>query len=351
MTAFEIAKADWPEFGLVDDLRPALFSAFEAREHSVLVTLHSATGGAPRGIGAQMLVTQRAISGYLSGGCIEPDVTHHALAALADGSPRRMVYGQGGPIDIRLPCGGRIELLAERISPGDPALHDLFSLTARRQPAAWVTTGEVRGCAGEDADVGHLSPDLRAAFLHARQVPEIAGCHAQTHTVYRRFEPRQRFVVLGCDPTTLAMAMVARKIGMEVVLVRPNGPSKPPPIPGIRYLRQRPGAALAKIRLDPWTAVAVAMHQEDDDHEALVAALPSPASYVGLLGSSRFLPNKLARLIDAGVSAHDIARLKAPIGLDVGGHSPWQIAMSVMAEIIQTTNALRARKRSSVQAA
>jgi xanthine dehydrogenase accessory factor len=333
--ALQLTKTDWPVFGLTDDVRPTLGSASEAGQAAVLVTLHTASGGAPRGVGAQMVVTQSTVSGYLSGGCIEADVARHALAAMADGQPRRLVYGEGGPIDVRLPCGGRIELLAERVLPEDPAVACLLDLGAARKTAVWISTGATRLCCSDGESVPPEG-DLSAAFLAARQGTARAG--QQGGAVYRTFAPRQRFVVFGHDPTALAMAMLARQVGMETFLVRPKGPSAPPPMPDIQYRREAPAAALATIGVDPWTAVAIAMHQDEDDHEALVAALSSSAGYVGLLGSSRRLPGKIARLTEAGISPHQLARLKAPIGLKVGGHSPWEIATGVIAEVIQTAN-------------
>jgi xanthine dehydrogenase accessory factor len=333
--ALHLAKADWPDFGLISDVRPALEAAMGAGREAALVTLYTASGGAPRGIGAQMVVTEKAVTGYLSGGCIEADVTRHALDVLADGQPRRLIYGEGGPLDVRLPCGGRIDLLVERISPDDPAVSALLMLSAKRMPGLWLSNGERRICLSAKDD---MPPDeeLYAAFLAGRQDRARAGC--QDDMIYRLFTPQQRFIVFGHDPTALAMAMLAQQVGMDTILVRPKGPLSPPPVPGILYRRERPADALAAIGADPWTAVAVAMHQEEDDHEALVAALSSQAGYVGLLGSSRRLPRKLARLTQAGVSAAQLKRLKAPIGLKVGGHSPWEIATGVIAEVIQTAN-------------
>lgn len=333
--ALHHAKADWPVFGLIHDVRPALNAATEAGDDAVLVTLHTASGGAPRGIGAQMVVTRGAVTGYLSGGCIEADVTRHALEVLADGRPRCLVYGEGGPIDVRLPCGGRIELLVERISPADPACSALLELSLRRIPTLWLSDGKKRVCLSLEGDMP-TDEGLRGAFLAERRERAQAGCRGGM--IYRLFTPRQRFVVLGHDPTALAMATLARQVGMETILVRPKGPLAPPPIPGIQYRREQPAEALAGIAADPWTAVAIAMHQEEDDHDALVAALSSKAGYVGLLGSSRLLPRKLARLAAAGISPAQLKCLKAPIGLRIGGHSPWEIAMGVIAEVIQTAN-------------
>lgn len=132
---------------------------------------------------------------------------------------------------------------------------------------------------------------------------------------------------------------------MEVALVRPKGPEAPPSGATLRYLRDDPAEAFRAIGLDAWTSVVVAAHDADTDHEALAAALPSPAAYVGLLGSRRRLQEKLARLRAAGVAEADVARLKAPIGLPIGGKSPWEIAVSIVGEVVETANAARKAAR------
>ncbi len=311
---------DWPLFGLIDDIRPALRAELDRNRTVALVTLFAAQGGAPRGVGAQMLVTGEGASGYLSGGCVEADIVLHGRAVIADGQPRWLAYGQGGPIDIRLPCGGRIEVLVERVSPDDPAAARLLALTEARQPALWLTNGRERMCLAEQGQRPALGDD---------------------NVVARRFDPRQRIVVLGADPMSLALCALAVQAGAEVMLVRPNGPLSPPPVPGIAYHRSSPREALATIGLDPWTAVVIALHDEIHDHASLMAALPSAAGYVGLLGSSRRLPDKLERLRKAGLSDEYIARLKAPIGLPLGGRAPWEIATAIYAEIIATAHAVR----------
>src|SRR5690606_16118069 len=89
--------------------------------------------------------SQSLVSGHLSGGCVEGDVALHAEACLADGEPRRLIYGEGSPWpDIRLLCGAGIELLVERVAPDDPALDELLAAGAARRPVAWVTDGRRR---------------------------------------------------------------------------------------------------------------------------------------------------------------------------------------------------------------
>jgi xanthine dehydrogenase accessory factor len=150
----------------------------------------------------------------------------------------------------------------------------------------------------------------------------------------RLYEPTPRLIVVGADPTALAIAQLGVLSGFETHLVRPRGPGAPPPITGICYSRAEPVQALTAIGLDPWTAVAVATHDWEVDQAALMAALPSPAAYVGVLGARRRLPERLARLRAAGIRETDLDRLKAPIGLDLGGKAPWEVAVAVIAQIM-----------------
>ena len=146
-------------------------------------------------------------------------------------------------------------------------------------------------------------------------------------------------MVVGGDPTALAIAGLGVNLGFETHLVRPRGPSAPPPVPGVAYHRSDAASALAEAGLDAWTHVAVATHDLEIDEAALLAALPSPAPYVGVLGARRRLPERRARLLAQGVDAASLERLRGPIGLDLGGKAPFEIAVAVMAEITAARHA------------
>jgi xanthine dehydrogenase accessory factor len=327
----------WPAFGLAADVRPALARAMAAGRPSVMVSLHTVEGPAPLGEGAQMLFDQGAAAGFLSGGCVEGDVALHARAALEDGRPRRLIYGRGGPPDIQLLCGSRIELLAEVIRPDDPAARRLLALTEARRPTLWLSDGVKRACLAQGEDEALVPLGLHAALAQAQTNTASAG--GAGGALYRRYAPAYRLVVVGGDPITLAIAQLAADAGFETALVRPKGPAEPPPVPGVRYFRSETAEAFDALGLDPWTAVAVATHDLEIDHDALVQALPSPAAYVGALGSRRRLAERLARLKAEGLSEGDVDRLKAPIGLNIGARAPWHIAVSVVAEAVQTLQA------------
>lgn len=302
---------EWPLFGLAEDVRPALRAARDAGLPMVLATLVRVDGGGPRPVGTQMVFAEGIVAGYFSGGCVEGDIAGHAGACLADGKPRTLVYGEGSPWpDIRLLCGAGIEIVLQRLAADDP---DLTEILAAEQE--------------------------RRTFRYARDEVE------------KRYEPVPRLVIVGGDPTALAIAELGVKSGFETTLVRPKGPATPPPIPGVGYRREHPEAALAAVGLDAWTHVAVATHDLDTDRAALKAALPSPAAYVGLLGARRRLAGRLAELEAEGMPRSAIARLRAPIGLDIGGKAPFEVAIAVIGEITALRYALASGSTSTTSPA
>lgn len=309
---------DWYMAGLEDDVRPRMFEAQAARRPFALATIVDADGG-PRPIGAQMVVTEHDAHGFLSGGCIEADVSLHAREALVDGRPRRLVYGRGSPfIDMRLPCGGRLEVLVERVAPDDLALAELERRTIAREPADWVSDGDRRRC----VDAGSGRPGAI------------------------RFEPFWRFVVVGGDPFALAIADLAARTAWDTTLIVPYGPDAAPPIPA-RYSRLSAIEALGALTLDRWTGVVVATHDADADHEALVATLRCDVGYAGVLGARRRLADRLARLRAADVLEDRIAALHAPVGLPLGAANAQEVAVAVISEVIACRRQARLAQRAA----
>ena len=145
------------------------------------------------------------------------------------------------------------------------------------------------------------------------------------------FEPALRLVIIGGDATALALAELALHLGTETVLIAPGGPENAP-LAGISYSRSMAVDALAALPLDRWTAVAVVTHDRDDDERALAAALSSDAYYVGAIGARSRRGGRVDRLQQEGVSAADINRLHAPIGLHGFGKSPRDIALSIVSQ-------------------
>lgn len=319
--------SDWLTAGLEDDMRPRMFALARAGQAFALATIIAADGG-PRPAGSQMVITPTRSWGFLSGGCIEADVALHGREVQQDGVPRDLVYGQGSPfIDIRLPCGGRLDVLVERVPANEAALATLEELRNARQPAFWSSDGQRRWC-GPSAPSG-----------------DVSGLRVQ-----RRYDPPQRLFVIGSDPFALAMAGLGAQIGWETTILAPFGPAALPPF-DIACDTRPLQVSLPELGADPWTAIAVATHDLEVDETALVPALASDAGYVGVLGSRRKLDQRIERLHRAGLTEQETSRLHAPIGLPIGGQSPWEIAVAVMGEIIAHRRQTAGRPAHTVRAA
>ena len=332
-------------------------------EHAIgLATVIQTWGSAPRGVGAKMAFTSGGgVSGSVSGGCVEAAVIEAGGEVLRSGRPRLLHFGVADDTAwaVGLSCGGAIEVFVE---PFDSPLQDaLGRALAEERTAAVVTI--VRG--GDDpigrklmladvgAPVGSLGggPVETAAIAAAREAmrkgsSERITLEAATGTA----EPVEAFVdvilpsptlvIVGGVHIAIALTAIAKTLGYRTVVVDPRdafGNAERFP-DAHRVVRGWPDEALGEIGLGPSTAVAVLTHDPKLDDPALRAALPSAAFYVGALGSRATQAKRRQRLLEAGLTEAQLARLHAPIGLDLGGRKTEEIALSVMAQIVSVRN-------------
>jgi xanthine dehydrogenase accessory factor len=297
------AQSDWPLYGLVDDVRPALAELFARGQKGALVTLVAVDGPSPRPLGSQMLIDQSgAAVGYVSGGCVEGSLVILAQEVIASGKARSFVFGADSPfMDIALICGTQIEVLIEPANPSDPSLTALLEAFFNRQ-------------------------------VHHRQsaLNQFGASFCQTYL------PAYRLIIMGHDPVAIACISLAKTMAFEAILVRDKGPSQP--VLGLagQYFNTSAKQALGELKLDPWTAMVTTTHDLDQDHDALCLGLNSNAFYVGALGSKRRLDDRTAKLRAEGLSEAQIARLRAPVGLAIGAATPYEIALSILSEIVAT---------------
>jgi xanthine dehydrogenase accessory factor len=316
---------EWPLYGLQDDIRPA-WAARQARGESVAIaTLIATDGPSPRPTGAQMLIPRDgACVGYVSGGCVEATVATIGRAVLESGAPRRLVFGAGSPFfDIQLVCGTRIEVAVERAPADCPAVVETLAAWRERRPIVWVSRLDRAGRA--------TAPEAPG--------PGDAGAMPDRSRIWKRFAPACRLIVVGGDPVALACIRLAEAMGMEAALIRPKGPRAPPPGLVGPYATAQPEAALAALGLDAWSALVATTHDLELDALALAPALRSPAFYVGALGSRRRVALRAEGLSAAGLAPDEIARLHAPVGLPIGAANANEIAISILAAVVQAWRA------------
>ncbi len=321
---------DWPWFGLVEDIRPTARAKLAAGRPIALATLVETRGSSPRPLGSRMLIdASGAPEGYVSGGCVEASVASFAQEVIKSGEPRLITLGTGSPyVDIRLPCGGSIDLYIERIAPDDPIVTPWLTAMAERKVGYWLANTKTNARAFV-TDLNAAPADLQeAATLAANGEPASRYGDA----FVRRDEPATRLIVVGGDPVALALLRQAEAMEIETHLVRDAGPSTGPE--GASYAAESPATALPRLGVDPYTAVITTTHDLERDSAAITAGLNANALYVGALGSRRRIADRNDALKSMGVSEDKLARIRSPIGVNIGAASPHEIALATLADIV-----------------
>lgn len=149
--------------------------------------------------------------------------------------------------------------------------------------------------------------------------------------------PYPRIVVTGAVHISQAMAPMAKELDLDLMIIDPRTAfATPERFPGVTLLPEWPDETLPRIGLDGYTAFVALTHDPKIDDPGLIAALRSSCFYVGALGSRKTHGKRLERLGAAGFDEEALARIHAPIGLDIGAVSPAEIALAILAEIVST---------------
>jgi xanthine dehydrogenase accessory factor len=271
----------------------------------------------PREPGAALAVNERGdVAGSVTGGCVEPAVFEEARAILA-GEPGRVVeYGieDETAFEVGLPCGGTVRIL---IGPVDGAAVQELSVALAEERAV-------------DLEVG-VSEGARVVPAGQRTEPELTD-----GLFHLPLLPRPRMYVFGAVGHAAALARVGRLLGYHVTVsdARARFVTSERIPEADELVVGWPDEVLRDAPVDERTAICVLTHDRKLDVPALKAALASPAGYIGAMGSRRTTEARAAALREEGVGDEDLARIRAPIGLDIGSRTPAEVAVAVAAEIV-----------------
>ena len=310
-----------------------------AGKGAALATVVRTWGSAPRPVGAQLAVSSDGeIVGSVSGGCVEGAVTAEALEAIEDGAPRILEFGvsDDDAFAVGLACGGEIRVLVEPVDHGEGPtkafLEELVDHRAGRRgvvAAVDVETWTRRLISEGSFSDGPVDAAAKDGLVFGRSgfasgaENWFLGVHA----------PPLRMAIIGAVHIAQALAPMARLVGYDVTIIDPRETfAAEHRFPGETISHDWPDAALAEHGLDQSVAVVCLTHDPKLDDPALMLALRSDAFYIGALGSTRTHAKRVARLSEAGLPEAALARLHAPIGLDIGGRSPAEVAVSIIAE-------------------
>jgi xanthine dehydrogenase accessory factor len=342
-----------------------------------LATVVRTFRSAPREPGAAMAVSAEGeVTGSVSGGCVEGAVYELAQEVCQTGQPVLATYGvsDDDAFSVGLTCGGILHLLVEPVSRESyPELGDVSAAIAAGEPVAVASVIEGPGRVGArrviwaddkaggspgraSGSPGRASGTLgNGGRLDAAVDDDARGMLAQGLTGVRRygadgerlgdelavfvhsFAPPPRMLVFGAIDFAAAVARAGKFLGYQVTVCDARGifatPARFPEADEV--VVEWPHRFLARTPVDSRTVICVLTHDPKFDVPVLEVALRTPAAYIGAMGSRRTHEDRLARLREAGLGEEELARLRSPIGLDLGARTPEETAVSVAAELIQ----------------
>jgi xanthine dehydrogenase accessory factor len=218
-------------------------------------------------------------------------------------------------------------------------LAHLMAARAAKRPVALVT--RLADGAHALVDAGDTLGDLsltaaQAEALAKRLVSGQSGALDEAGELFARvYAPAPRLLIVGAVHISQALAPMAAMAGFEVTVIDPRRAfASAERFPGVTLTDEWPDEAMARLAPDAQTAVVTLTHDPKLDDPALAAALLSPAFYIGALGSTRTHEKRVARLTEMGL-ADKLDRIEAPVGLDLGGRYPVEIAVAILAQIIR----------------
>ena len=292
-----------------------------------LVTVVETWGSAPRPPGAMLAVRDDGVvSGSVSGGCVEDDLIARIKAGERTAKPSMIAYGVSKEEAARfgLPCGGTLRLVQEPVTRTEWITQLLARTSAHELVARTLTlsTGEVSlAAAGRDTAMSFDGSRLTTLF-----------------------GPKWRLLLIGAGQLSQAVASMAQLLDFEVLVCDPREEyAATLDMTGVQRLEGMPDDVVRELHPDAHTAIVALTHDPKLDDMALLEALRSNAFYVGALGSRRNQETRKQRLAEHfGLTAEELGRLYGPVGLRIGAKTPAEIAISVLAQVIEVKNAVAA---------
>jgi len=335
--------------GILDDLNRWL----AAGEKIALATVVWAEGHSPRPLGSCLAVTGSGqMAGSVSGGCVEGAVFEEAQGVLAGGPPKRLRFSATDETgwEVGLACGGTIEVYVEPL--GDVHRQLLAALEAEETVALATRLN--------NSGSGHLLawPDGRLEG-DTTLAPEVEGVfpgplaerrsRAEGDLFVQVFAPPPTLVIVGAVHIAMPLVSLAQTLGFHVRVVdarrafatRERFPTAD------ELVVAWPQETLKAEELGPQHYVVILSHDPKFDLPALQIALRSQAAYVGLIGSRTTQAKRKAALREAGFGEAELARIHGPVGLDLGGRKPAEIALAILAEIVAARHGRRGRMLST----
>lgn len=303
-----------------------------------LATVIETYGSSPRPEGSLMIYhPEKGIIGSLSGGCIEQELISQLNTAMisSDALPKIIRYGESPEQRSRLalPCGGHLDILLEVIKPQqkehflsiENALNSRIGISRQVD----LTTGEI------NTEYSHCDDEIQINH------------HGLNHTLSHTLKPHDKLLLVGAGEVARCLAEIAKNLDFEVSLCDFREEFLQGwQVEGVQVIKAMPDDLIHEAFNDQHCAIVALAHDPRIDDMAMMQALKTEAFYVGAMGSFVTSTQRRKRLIELELDAKQIEKLHAPIGLDIQSRTPYEIAVSISAHLIEQRSI---KQRSRVQ--
>jgi xanthine dehydrogenase accessory factor len=299
---------------------------------SVLVTVVDLVGSSYRKPGVRMLIMENGESvGAISGGCVEKDVKRQAQMVLETNQPIMMAYDGR----FKLGCEGTIGILIEPFAPSADLLERFNSGIKDRESFKLTSPFSKNMGVFEGPGTSITFTESESFLLNGKEsVPNLSWAGP---TFTEHLPPCFKLVIIGTEHDAVQLCVLASLTGWEVTVVcSPNNPKSPSDFPGATHVVEQSAEQPEELQFDSQTAVVLMSHSYAKDLKHLIALQSSAPLYLGILGAKKRFEKLLSDFMDfcPELESEFLDRIHGPTGLDIGGITPQEIAISIIAEIL-----------------
>ena len=305
----------------VDDILTPMSVWLKEKRKVALATVISTWGSAPRPVGGQMAIDSNGeIIGSVSGGCIEGAVINEGINSINDGKLRIKDYGISNDMawEVGLACGGELKILIQPLNLEDKIVYSIVENIKNREPTKLIINCLTGSRHIDNSIINQISSydKIKEEFIHV-------------------IDPKPRLFIVGAVHIAQALISLAKTADFEIILIDPRDHfATQERFPNCKIINEWPDTALSNFILDKSTHLVTLTHDPKIDDPALIYTLKKDIGYIGSLGSKKTHNKRCERLIDIGFCQSDLSKIHGPIGLNIKAKTPAEIAISIMAEII-----------------
>lgn len=328
----------------------------KADKKFALATVVDTWRSAPRVVGSSMAITEdMEIIGSVSGGCVEGAVIKAAMKVIESGEPQLLKFGvkNEDAWTVGLSCGGKITVFVERFMAQEDSQKPVWEVLRKKivqnKPSVLISKmsdaqsshalitpdGNTSGTLTVDATLAEIAQQAR--LNHQNSIVE----HEGEQLFVQEFPQKNKMVIVGSAHISLDLIDLANTFNFETIVIDPRKifTEETRYITKPNELHQTwPEEVLPNMSLDQDTYAVMLTHDPKIDDQALHILLKSEVAYIGCLGSKKTHAKRVQRLQDAGMTEEEIARIHAPVGMEIHAKTPQEIALSVMGEVIAVKN-------------